>query len=483
MIGGRRHGHARAREREDHLRKIIALAAGLAMLALAAPGLQPFARPLASRSSRAAAGDTLLLSLEESVRLAVANNSGLRITREKVSEAGAAVDEARAAFLPQLTGSAGYTRLDTAPYIPSSRLRMFGGSGSPADGAVPDRITIGLRDNYAASLELRQPLFAAGRIKNTYDISRLAGSAAESELDRTTADLIFETKKAYLECIEAQELEKVARETVRQLEAHLNDLQAMFGAGLAATNDVLKTKVYHSDAKLTLIKARHAIHLADKRLCNIIDVPLTTEIILTSRVDTAAAVAIDLDAAVEAAIARRPELASIEYRRLMMEKEIEIERNGYLPTVALFAKLGYQYPDREYERSFYSSWALGVTAEMNVFDWGETVYRARQSKSRLRQIEIAAQSLRESITLDVTRTYLTLLDAWSGISVARENATQAEENYRVTNEKFKEGLATNTDLLDAEVLLVTAKTSYSNLVIAYMVARADHERATGGTEN
>jgi len=453
------------------------------MLAPAAPDLHLFARPLASRSSHAAAGDTLVLSLDESVRLALVKNMDIRIMREKVSEAGAATAEARTAFLPQLTGSAGYTRLDMAPYIPSSRLRMFGGSGSTADGAVPDRITIGLRDNYAASIELRQPLFAAGRIKNAYDISKLAGNASESELDRTMDELIFGTKKAYLECIQAQELERVARETAKQLEAHLGDLQAMFDAGLAATNDVLKTKVYHSDARLALIKAQHASHLARNNLCNIIDVPLTTEIVLTSRVDTAAVVTIDLDAAVEAGIARRPELASMECRRLMIQKEIEIERTGYLPTVAFFAKLGYQYPDREYERDFYSSWALGVTAQMNVFDWGGTLYRTRQSRSRLRQIEIAAQSLREHIRLDVTRTYLTLLDVWTGIGVARENTAQAEENYRVTNEKFKEGLATNTDLLDAEVLLMTAKTSYSNLVIAYMIARADLARATGGTEN
>jgi len=464
------------------LKKIIALAAGLAMLAPAAPDLHLFAGQLASRSSRGAAGDTLALSLEESVRLAVANNTDIRVMREKVSEAGAATAEARTAFLPQLTGSAGYTRLDTAPYIPASRLRMFGGSGSTADGAVPDRITIGLRDNYAASLELRQPLFAAGRIKNTYDISKLARSASESELDRTTAELVFETKKAYLKCIEAQELEQVARETLKQLDAHLGDLQAMFDAGLAATNDVLKTKVYHSDARLALIKAQHAIHLARNNLASIIDVPLATEIILTSRADIPPGITIDLDAAVKAGVARRPELASMACRRLMAQKEIEVDRNGYLPTVAFFARLGYQYPDREYERDFYSSWALGVTAQMNVFDWGATVFRTQRSKSRLRQIELAAQSVREAITLDVTRTYLTLLDAWNGVGVARENVAQAEENYRVTNEKFKEGLATNTDLLDAEVLLTAAKTSCENLVIAYLIARADLERATGGMD-
>ena len=91
---------------------------------------------------------------------------------------------------------------------------------------------------------------------------------------------------------------------------------------------------------------------------------------------------------------------------------------------------------------------------MNVFDWGRTVVpdAAVEKPPRAdRDTRNGASGTR--ITLDVTRTYLTLLDAWNGIEVARENVAQAEENYRVTNERFKEGLATNTDLLDAEVLL------------------------------
>jgi outer membrane protein len=465
------------------MRHIITYAAGLALLATAAPILSLCARPFESPGTCVAPADTVSLSLEESVRRALANNAGLLVMREKVKEAGAAADEARTAFFPQITGNAAYTKLDTAPYIPASRFSIFGGPGSIAGGSVPDRITIGLRDNYAAALELKQPLFAAGRIRNAYDRAKLAERASESELDRTTDELVFEAEKAYLRCLEAQELEQVARERARQLEAHLGDLEAMFDAGLAATNDVLKTKVYESDARLSLMKAQHATRLAKDYLASIIDVPLTTELVLTSRADAGAGITIEIAAAVEAAVARRPEIAELEYRRLMTQKQVGIDRNGHLPTFAFFAKLGYQYPDREYEKDFYSSWALGVSAQMNIFDWGGTVYRTRQSRSRLRQIEIAAQDVRDAVTLDVTRSYLTLLDAWKGIGVARENVAQAEENCRVTNERFKEGLATNTDLLDAEVLLTAARASCSSIVIEYLIARADLTRAMGGAEN
>lgn len=467
---------------EKRVRPLIALAAGLALITAAAPPMSAAAAPNAPGREAAVPQDTLFLSLEESVARALAGNANMQVMRERVREAGAAVDEARTAYLPQITGSASYTRLDMAPYIPASRFLMLGGAGPAAGDAAPDKITIGLRDNYATSLELRQPLFSAGRIRNTHEIAKLAMNASRAELDRLADELVFEAEKAYLKCLEALELEQVARERVRQLEAHLGDIEAMFETGLAATNDVLKTKVYHSDAKLSLLRAQHAKRLAKNGLANILGVPLTTEIVPTSPADAGEGIAIDLAGALEAAIARRSELKEMEHQRLMALKEIEIDGNGYLPTVAFFAKLAYQYPDREYERDFCSSWALGITAHMNVFDWGSAVYRTRQARSRLRQVEIGMQRETDAVALDVTRAYLTLVDEWSGIGVARENVAQAEENYRVTNERFKEGLATNTDLLDAEVLLTTAKASCRSIVIAYLIARADLARAMGGTE-
>jgi outer membrane protein TolC len=337
----------------------------LVFIAIVALGLA--AGPAPAHGETTAPADTLAISIEESVRSALANNKDLMVTREKVTEAETRVGEAGTAFFPRLTGSAGYTRLDVAPFIPASRFSLFGGSGT-----APKKITIGLVDNYAAQLKLEQPLFTGGKIKNAYDLSRLGKSSADSELKLAMSELVFETKKAYLECIKAQKLEGVAVETVKQLETHLMNLQAMFDAGVAATNDVLKTKVYYSDSKLTLMKAQHAVRLAKHILCNTIGVPLTTEIVLTSKVDSVAPIAINLETAIAMGIEKRGELKSLEFRKRMMQKEIAISRGGYFPDIYFFANLGYQYPDREYARDFYSMWTMGVLAQMNVFDWGRT---------------------------------------------------------------------------------------------------------------
>jgi outer membrane protein len=440
----------------------VIMALGAALLALAA------------NAGSAIAADTLAISLEESVRIALEHNKNLLVTREKTYEARARAEETETAFFPQITGSAGYTRLDVAPFIPTSRFGRLAGAGM-----LPEEITIGLRDNYTATLRLQQPLFTGGRIMRTHAIARLAGSAAESDLAGAANELVYEVKRAYLSCVKAANTENVAAESVNRLEAHLADIQALREAGLAADNDVLKTKVYLSESRLALMKARHAARLARTYFCNVVDLPLASEILPTSSVETAAPTGIDLETAVRTGLRKREELRSMEYRNRMARSELEIARNGYLPDISFFANLNYLYPNREYERDFYSSWSMGVLAQMNVFDWGRTVYRTRQSRSRLRQIETAERSLRDAITLDVTEAYYSLLEAWNEIEAARENVAQAEENHRVTIGRFKEGLSTNTDMLDAQVLLTSARTIRGNAMADYLIARAGLARATG----
>jgi outer membrane protein TolC len=227
------------------------------------------------------------------------------------------------------------------------------------------------------------------------------------------------------------------------------------------------------------MKAGHAVRLARKSFCSLLGLPLESNVAFTTAVDAISPSAVDLEAAVQAGLDRRPELKSIGYEKMIARKDVQISRSGYLPDVFFFANLGYQYPNREFVKDFYTNWSLGLVAELNVFDWGKTAYRARESKSRLAQVDISEQSIRDAVTLDVTRTHLALTEARDEIDVSREALAQAEENYRVTDERLKEGLATNTDLLDAEVLLTNARIASSNALVDYVIAQADLARAMG----
>ncbi|MEI7906765.1 MAG: TolC family protein, partial [Bacteroidota bacterium] len=86
---------------------------------------------------------------------------------------------------------------------------------------------------------------------------------------------------------------------------------------------------------------------------------------------------------------------------------------------------------------------------------------------------------KDAVILDVTSSYLTALKAKHKMGKAEEGVQQAEENYRVTNGKFKSGMAINSDLLDAESALLQAKVNSTAAVVDYLIALAKLDKAAG----
>jgi outer membrane protein len=425
--------------------------------------------------------DTLALTIDESIQLALEHNRNLEIARERLAEAGEAVGEAGTAFLPKLTGEMNYTRLDMAPFFPTKAFAEFGGGGVPStDGEeMPKKIEIGLPNNYSASLNLQQPVFTAGKLKRSYQISLHAKNSAKNELERALNELIFTVKQRYWNLVKARLSHRLAEESVKLLQSQLSDLKNMYEVGMAARVDLLKTRALYSEAKLNLIKADNMKRLAEKNFCNTVGLKLSTPIKPISEPSDEPVEGISLPLSIRKSMVNRPELEAFNQQRMIAEKQLEINQRGYLPDIFFAANLGYNYPDREYNSQFYTTWTMGLFASVNIFDWGAVAHKCEQARSRLKQAKLARRDTEEVIRLDVTAAYLTLEESGRAIETAHEAKQQADENYRVTQEKFKEGLVSNTELLDAHTLLIRARNSYHSTVIDYTIAEANLKRATG----
>jgi outer membrane protein TolC len=87
--------------------------------------------------------------------------------------------------------------------------------------------------------------------------------------------------------------------------------------------------------------------------------------------------------------------------------------------------------------------------------------------------------IKDGITLEVTQNYLSVNQAKRKIDIAKLNVEQAEENLRVTSEKFKNGYSTSSELIDAETALISAKTNYTTSVVDFELAKAKLEKSIG----
>ncbi|MDZ7296093.1 MAG: TolC family protein [candidate division KSB1 bacterium] len=433
----------------------------------------------------ALAQERVALDLQKSVELALTQNERLVVAREKVGEAAARVGEARTGFFPQLRGSASYSRLDVAPFMPGRIFEGFSKNlpqipGMPPQ-TFPKRIPIGRDEIVGIGITLQQPLFTGGRLFNGYRMAQEGEKIAEAGLEKDEGDLILEVKKAYWGAVKAEKMVEVAHQGVQRMEAYLQDLQNMYDVGMLTKNDLLKAKVQLANVRLMEIQVQHGRRLAMEALCMLLGLPLDTELELTERLEHVPPVEVDLAEAREIALRQRPEVRMMEHNQRMSQKAVQMASAGWLPSVALVLDYGYKRPDREYNPDFYATWTATVAAQINLFDWGATRYKQEQAERQLRQVRASLSALKDGIALEVTQAILAINEAKQSLAIAEENVAQAEENYKVTLDKFHEGMVTNTEVLDANSLLVKARTDHVSALADYQIALARLDRALGRT--
>ena len=417
------------------------------------------------------------LSLEEAVAAGLEASPGLHASRMKVESTAAKSREIEAGRLPSLKFGGGYTRLSEVPpfevILPIS----------------PNPIVVSQNyfNNFNLRLGVQQPLFTGFRLQAGAESARMLEKSAGQDLEKDRAEFIFAVKNAYWGLARAREFEKVIDENIRQVGEHLKDVRAFFDQGLLTKNEVLRAELELSNAEIMKIDARNAAEVALTSLDSLIGLPLDTDVDLTTsaesqafRLPTAADGA--GESMVGVALADRPELKSAEFRIRASELGVKAARAGFYPQVFLSGNYYYLRPNPRFmpaRDKFNGTWDLGISVSFDIWNWGQTKSQTEQAKAQLAQARDARKLLEDQAVLEVTQSRLTLARANEKVRVAGQAVGQAEENLRVTRERFKQGVALTTDVLDADVALLQARLNRTQAAIDLVLAQARLEKALG----
>ena len=421
------------------------------------------------------------LSLDDAIRIGKENSRTLRISELKVEAASAKTSEARAAMLPSLKFEGSYKRQsDITPFA----LPL---PGLPA----PVTISPDIPNVYNLKVGLQQPLFTGFKLRsNARAAERLAG-ASEADRQGSESDLALNVTTAYWMLYQAIETRKSVDDNVDRLMSYLSDTQNLMKAGMATRNDLLKIQVQLSNAKLSQIDAANDVEVAVMNLNNTMGLPLETSIHLTSVPTTARDK--DQDSTrvsgttptpllVDMAMKSRPDLLGMNYRVEAARSSVTAAQGSWWPQIALTANYFYNRPNQRFlpqQDEFKGTWEVGVAMQFDIWNWGTTLFQTEQARSQLQQNEYLLAQMKDNAALEVKRDQLGVERASNRVDVAREAIEQAEENSRSTNEKYKNGLATSTDLLDASLALLQAKTNYTGALVEHELALARLNKAVG----
>jgi outer membrane protein TolC len=422
----------------------------------------------------------MVLSLEKSIEFGLQNSKPLHSSLMKVRAADARSSEINAAKLPSLKFGGSYSRLSD---VPPAQVSVPAGVFGP--NPLSFTLSPTVLDNYNLRLSLQQPLFTGFRLSSSAEIADLTSKATSEEFNRDKSELVFAIKNSYWNLFKAIEFKKVIDENVGQTQAHLNDVRNWMNQGMLTTNDELRVEVQLSNAQLQQIDANNNVQLAMITLNNVIGQPLETQIELASLPDSVGSpeqmlVSGNSSEFVKMAIDRRSEIKAMKLRVDASEAGVTLARSGWYPQIYLNGNYYYSRPNQRIvptRDEFKDTWDINLTASFDIWNWGTTILQTQQAQAQRSQAEDALGQLRDGITLEVTQNYLMMMQAKERIGVSRQAVYQAEENYRVTNEKFKLGVALNTDMLDAEVALLQAKTNFTQSLVDFQLAEARLEKS------
>ncbi|MBI1803364.1 MAG: TolC family protein [Ignavibacteriae bacterium] len=427
----------------------------------------------ATISVGAIARQKMSLTVEQAIATGLEKSKSLHASLMRVEAADAKASEVNAARLPSLRLGGSYARLSDVP----------GFEIGPFPPLLNDRVTISpaVFNNYNVKLSLQQPLFTGMRLNSSADIADYTSQATSQDYHRDRSELVYTIKASYWNLYKAIEFKKVIDENVEQMKAHLRDVQNMAAQGLVTKNEVLKVEVQLSNVQLQQIDARNNVQLAAIGLNNVIDIPLNTEIDLASTVQPESQKTYgNVNELVQQAIDRRYEVKSTELHVKASESAVTLARSGWFPQVFLTGNYYYARPNQRLfptQDKFSDTWDVTLSVSLDIWNWGSTIHQTNQAQAQLAQVQDALGQLKDGIALEVTQSYLNFNQSRERIGVAEKGVSQAEENRRITNEKFKAGIALNSDLLDAEAALLQAKWNYIQSLVDHELADAKLQQA------
>jgi outer membrane protein len=430
------------------------------------------------------AQSAVTLTLEEAIAVGQKNSRALKISAAKVDAAKAKASEMNTTLLPSVKLTAGYQRLSdvdpfqiTVPFSPK-----------------PIEVAPTVLNNYTARLALQQPLFTGFKLESNSRAADLLEQASVFDNANDNADLSLSITTAYWALYQVIENKKFVDENVARLQSNESDVKNLLKAGMATRNDLLKIQLQLNNAKLTQIDAANDMQLAMMNLNNVMGQDLDVTLLLSSK----PRIPLEPEGKplklgetpghenlFHKAVDSRADLRAMESRVEAAKATVSAVQGNWFPQVFLSGGYTYARPNQRYQPTkdeFKGTWDIGVNLSFDVFNWGATAHQADQAKAQHEQTAMAYQQLKENILLDLKRYSLAVERAKEKVQVAMLAIEQADENQRSTNDKFKQGLATSTELLDANVSLLQAKTNYSSALVEHEVARARLSKAVGVVE-
>ena len=396
-------------------------------------------------------------TLEDLFRIGMQKSEKIRISGENVEIADSGKYRALSTLLPRVTAFGTYTS-----YTDEKR--------NAANSLIqPDRQSV-----WGARID--ENLSLSGREFTSFSLSKDNVERSRYDFRSYREEFLLSVSLAYFEFMKARKGLEIADSNVERLAKYREAARTRLQAGEITKTTVLRAEGELSGALSDQIRARNAYESARVFLARLVGIEREfgiREVPVTERE------APDLEVLKDRALKTRPDVKSAETQVRIAEKQIDVSRGAYWPSVNVAGV--YSSTEQSPETASYNRESAygAVTLNFPLFEGGLRRAEVRESESRYRQAEFHYRDFVKSVSVEVENTYLDLVAQKGIFKSAQDQLAYAEDNIRAVTKQFEFGLASSLDVIDANNLLISAQKLMADATYNYQFFILRMQRVTG----
>ena len=414
------------------------------------------------------------LTLEECLTIGIENNLSLKGSRNELRKGKHLLSENRAKLLPQISAVAAFNDNFTPPV-------------SVTDGSAYGNlynVTRTLQYNASAGLQMQMPLYNQ-TVYTAIDIARTMNDLNRLSYGKAREDLILQICKMYYLGQNTVEQLTLIKENIVRLKDLRDITQAFYDNGMAMEVDVKRVNINLENQQVQYDNAQSMLVQQLNLLKYVMDYPADEEIALTP-VDTGNVVPVSLNGLSGGLY----ELQLLQSQEKLAGQQKDLIRQGYLPTLTLSGSWMYSaYTDKARHwfhsgpsNHWYPSNGIGLTLRIPIFDGLDKRARIRKAQIDQENAKLSYENMFRNMQTQYLNATNELMNSRRNFRKQKDNYLLAEEVYQVTTDRYREGIASMTEVLQDEMRMSEAQNNYLSAHYNYQVANLTLLKLTGQTD-
>ncbi|MBN8825681.1 MULTISPECIES: TolC family protein [unclassified Spirosoma] len=416
------------------------------------------------------------LTMENAFKLAIDKNRDVQVATLETAKAAQKVQEARGYGLPTVAASAQYL------YYVNKQVSFLPGSFVGLGDDQLAMFRVGGSNAFLGGLAISQPLFQAS-VRSGIKAAQIDEFATNQALAEVRVTVITDVKKAYLDVLITQEQLRLHQQSIARNEQALKDSRSLLAQGRASRVDTLRAYVTLENLRPTLIQLTNRIGITKTVLKRTMGLDEREEVELQDslRYDDALFVSPGTDAFFDA-VQARPDVRRLALVEQLNREQIAVQAAEKQPKLAAIGLVQSQSQANNFRLGDYHwpvSSYVGLQLNVPIFSGFRTNSRIQQAQLTRQQSETQLANLKEIVRAQVKISLANVQEARLRIQTQQQTITVAELGYRITRDRWKQGIASRLELTDAELSLTQAKSNYLQAVYDYLTATVELDKVLG----